>query len=183
MWIEKSTSKTFSNHSEIRLYFSNTSLPVVITDEALEGLGICIVNPTPVPDYDKKTQKVSQGIPSDSNGVYYQTWDIVNLTEEEIAEQEKLSKELIEQKVQELWKAADSYVSSYISGVAIGILTIGVIQQKPKAQAVSAWSSSVWAEYYVRKAQVTEESADNLDFSSFGAIPYTVPELQEEASL
>jgi len=67
--------------------------------------------------------------------------------------------------------------------VAIGILTIGVMQQLPKAMAVSAWSASVWAEYYTRKALVTHDSVDNLDFSSFGPIPYSVPELQAEVGL
>lgn len=86
-------------------------------------------------------------------------------------------------KIEALWQAADRYTSSYISGVAIGILTIGVVQQLPKALAVSAWSAAVWAEYYSRKALVTHDSVDNLDFSSFGPIPYSVPELQAEVGL
>lgn len=86
-------------------------------------------------------------------------------------------------KVEALWQAADRYVSGYISGVAIGILTVGVLQGKPKAQAVTLWSSSVWGEYYRRKALITLESVDNLDFSSFGAMPHTVPELQAEVGL
>ncbi|EER61568.1 hypothetical protein AcdelDRAFT_0903 [Acidovorax delafieldii 2AN] len=90
---------------------------------------------------------------------------------------------IVSAKIEALWQAADKYTSSYISGVAIGILTIGVMQKKPKALAVSAWSSSVWTEYYVRKALVTSNSADNHDFSSFGPIPYSVPELQAEAGL
>ena len=80
-------------------------------------------------------------------------------------------------------QAADRYTSSYISGVAIGILTIGVMQHKPKALAVTAWSSAVWAEYYARKALVTATSVDNHDFSSFGPIPHSVPELQAEVGL
>ena len=57
------------------------------------------------------------------------------------------------------------------------------MQQKPKALAVSAWSSSIWAEYYRRKELVTIDSVDDLDFSSFGAIPHSVPELQAEVGL
>ena len=90
---------------------------------------------------------------------------------------------VISSKIEALWKAADSYVSSYISGVAIGLLTIGLIQQLPKALAVTAWSSGIWAEYYQRKALVTYNSEDNLDFSSFGGMPHSVPELQAELSM
>ena len=86
-------------------------------------------------------------------------------------------------KVEALWAAADRYVTSYISGVAIGILTIGVIQGKPKAMAVTGWSNAIWTEYYTRKAAVTVDSVDNLDFSSFGPMPYSVPELQAEIGL
>ena len=91
--------------------------------------------------------------------------------------------EVVAAKIEALWQAADKYVTKYISGVAVGILTVGVIQQLPKATTVSDWSSSIWAEYYRRKALVTYTSQDDHDFTSFGPIPYTVPELQAEAGL
>lgn len=87
---------------------------------------------------------------------------------------------IVAAKIAALWKAADDYVSAYISGVAIGILTIGTIQQKPKCLAVTQWSSSVWAAYYERKASVTVDSLDDLDFSALGPMPCTVPALQAE---
>ena len=83
-------------------------------------------------------------------------------------------------KIDRLWAAADAYTSSYISGVAIGLLTIGVMQSKPKALAVSAWSSAVWDDYYARKALVTASSVETLDFSSHGPMPHSVPELRAE---
>lgn len=111
----------------------------------------------------------------------------MNLTPEEIltnADAKAASDlKLQEDKIEALWQAADKYTSSFISGVAIGILTIGVLQQKPKALAVSDWSSRVWAEYYARKSLVTATSNDNHDFSAFGPMPYSVPELQEEVGL
>lgn len=91
--------------------------------------------------------------------------------------------QIIHNKIEALWAAADKYTSGYIGGVAIGILTIGVLQQKPKALAVSAWSSQVWSEYYARKTLVTATSIDDLDFSVFGPIPHSVPELQSEVGL
>lgn len=101
----------------------------------------------------------------------------------ELVLQVKPEQQIISEKIGILWAAADRYVTGYISGVAIGILTIGVIQKLPKALAVTAWSSSVWAEYYIRKDLVTSESIDNHDFSMFGAMPHTVPELQQEIGL
>ena len=86
-------------------------------------------------------------------------------------------------KIEQLWAATDAYVTGYISGVAIGILTIGVIQQKPKCLAVSTWSGNIWTEYYNRKAGITVDSVLDLDFSSFGPMPYTVPELSAEVGL
>ena len=87
---------------------------------------------------------------------------------------------VIASKIEQLWQAADRYVNGYISGVAVGLLTIGVIQQKPKSLAITAWSQSVWNEYYVRKAAVTLDSVLDMDFSSFGPMPFSVPELQAE---
>ena len=86
-------------------------------------------------------------------------------------------------KIERLWAAADAYTSGYISGVAIGLLTIGVLQSKPKALAVSAWSSAVWDDYYTRKALVTVSSVDNLDFSIHGPMPHSVPELRGELGI
>lgn len=86
-------------------------------------------------------------------------------------------------KIDRLWAAADAYTSGYISGVAIGLLTIGVLQLKSKALAVSAWSSAVWDDYYARKALVTASSVENLDFSSHGPMPHSVPELRAEMGM
>ena len=90
---------------------------------------------------------------------------------------------VVADKTEMLWQAADRYTTGYISGVAIGILTIGVLSGGPKALAVSAWSASIWTEFYRRKSLVTVGSADDHDFSSFGPMPHSVPELQAEAGM
>lgn len=82
-----------------------------------------------------------------------------------------------------LWSAADKYQTEFISSVAIGLLTIGVIRQLPKALAVMAWSQSLWAEYYVRKAAIQAGAEPNYDFTGCGVMPFTVPELQQELGL
>lgn len=98
-------------------------------------------------------------------------------------EVEAITRTIVRQKIDALWRAADAYTSGFISGVAVGLLTLGQFQQKPKALAVTAWSSAVWDAYYSRKALVTVSSVDDLDFSSFGPIPHSVPELRAELGL
>lgn len=85
------------------------------------------------------------------------------------------------QNVDALWQAAHDYEYAQISGTAIGLLTMGVSQGKPKSTAVMQWIQSVWALYYQRKPQVTREwNAALLDFSSCGEIPHSIPELMAE---
>lgn len=86
-------------------------------------------------------------------------------------------------KVEALWKAADAYTSSRISGVAIGILTLGVMQQLPKSLAIAGWSASLWNEYYIRKTAITPNTEPDLDFSNFGNLPFTIPEMQIEVGM
>lgn len=89
--------------------------------------------------------------------------------------------QLKQSNLQALWQACDAYQTQFISSVAIGLLTIGVIQSKPKSMAVLAWTQALWAEYYSRKPLITYDSpASMYDFSSVGPMPYSVPELQVE---
>lgn len=144
-----------------------------------------VVFPAPRPDYNSISQFVREIVPELTVlGSYEQRFEVVDLEPEQVASNQANADaqqaKRIADKIDALWRAADSYVSGYISGVAIGLLTIGLIQQKPKALAVTAWSSAIWASYYERKALVSTDSVDDLDFSSLGSMPYSVPELQAE---
>ena len=82
-----------------------------------------------------------------------------------------------------LWQSAHDYEFQRISGSAIGMLTLGVLQQKPKCTTVAMWLKALWDDnYYPRKLLVTntEISPDQLDFSNLGEIPYSIPELTAE---
>jgi hypothetical protein len=80
-----------------------------------------------------------------------------------------------------LWQAAHDYEYAEISGSAVGLLVLGVLQSKPRCAAVQNWISSIWTLYYARKSIITYEWDQTLyDFSSCGPIPYTCPELMEE---
>jgi hypothetical protein len=128
--------------------------------------------PDPVPPEDYSDHLYYRTETDDAPYVIY-----TRKSDEQIAEYQA---GVIASKIEQLWSAADRHINSYISGVAVGLLTIGVIQQKPKALAITLWSQAVWNEYYVRKAAVTFDSVLDLDFSSFGPMPHSVPELQAE---
>lgn len=110
------------------------------------------------------------------NGVVVRTWGQRPIPMEERAQRLQTNEEA-------LWRAADAYQAQYISGVAIGLLTIGVLQQKPVALAIQAWSATVWDEYYRRKALLTYDGAVNEDFTGCGPMPHSVPELRAELGL
>ena len=82
-----------------------------------------------------------------------------------------------------LWTAATQYQEQYISGVAIGLLTLGVAQRLPKSLAVMKWNGDLWSDYYSRKASIMAGGAPDYDFSPAGSMPYSVPELREELGL
>lgn len=88
-----------------------------------------------------------------------------------------------EEKINALWSAAYHYNENYISGVAIGLLAIGVFNEYPKCLAVRDWHAALWDDYYARKALITYSSELNLDFSNHGDMPYTVPELRLEVGM
>lgn len=81
-----------------------------------------------------------------------------------------------EQRVASLWQAAHDYEFAEISGSAVSLLVMGVMQGKPKCTAVQNWIKDIWELYYTRKAG----TATDCDYSSCGPCPYTVPELMTE---
>jgi len=133
--------------------------------------------PTVVPAWDEFIPQPDIVIPAWTEEIEAEyTIEIVDITAEVSAKE-------LQRKYDYLWKAANDFQSGQISGAAIGLLTIGVLAQKPKCTAVQAWIKSVWVEYYTRKAGVNLQNNVNLDFSICGNVPYTVPELMEEVSI
>lgn len=85
--------------------------------------------------------------------------------------------------IDRLWQAAHDYEYQWFSGSAVGLLTLGVLQNRLKALAVQTWVKSIWDLYYQRKALVTEAYLPPLDFSGCGPIPYPIPELMAELGM
>ena len=82
-------------------------------------------------------------------------------------------------RIPNLWSSANNYQSDKISGAAIGLVTMGVLANKPKSLAVQGWITSIWMDYYTRKA-TCDQATPSYDFSNNGDIPFTVPELMQE---
>ncbi len=82
-------------------------------------------------------------------------------------------------RVAALWQSAHDYETAQVSGSAIGLLAIGVIQSKPKCVAVQAWIKSIWSTYYERKGN----GSTDFSFTVAGDCPYSVPDLMMELGL
>lgn len=148
-----------------------------------------VVFPKPQPSHNELTHKV---IPADPVltplGEYEEAWEVVALTQEEAAERSAAKQASDEKTTAEnigrLWQAAHDYEYQHINGMAIGLLTVGVLQNSPKALAIKAWSSAIWDLYYTRKILITPTlDPQLLDFSSVGPMPHSVPELRAEVGL
>lgn len=79
-------------------------------------------------------------------------------------------------RIASLWQAAHDYEFAQVSGSAIGLLAMGVLQGLPKCIAVQNWIKSIWSVYYTRKAGTSTDT----DFSIAGQCPHSVPELMVE---
>lgn len=99
-------------------------------------------------------------------------------------EPEPESTDYTEQNMQSLWQAATRYEQTYISGSALGLLTIGVMAGSEIAKAIQVWLNTLWiGHYYPRKAEITRDapiSKEMLDFTLIGPMPYSIPELAKE---
>jgi hypothetical protein len=162
---------------EGNIYFSNTVFQPAntLTSEQKELFGVYdIVDryPDMLPDH----QPFYDGVYEIQNNTIIRFWE-----QRPIPQEEKDA--LLAERIDELWKAADAYQHKYISGLAVGLLAMGVMQQKPKAMAVQQWASSIWDLYYQRKAALTYVSIVNTDFKDCGSMPYSIPELRAELNL
>lgn len=74
---------------------STNEYPRHIGDIEIDPMGMedyAIVEQTPAPEFDKKTQICQQGTPQIVDGVWKSVWDLRDLTEEELQKREQLRK-------------------------------------------------------------------------------------------
>lgn len=127
------------------------------------------------PAFDPMTQRVEAALPV-VDSKYTTVWQIVALNAATIAAKQA---EAESRRIASLWQAAHDLEYAAISGSAIGLITMGVLQAKPKCLTVQGWIKSIWTEYYTRKATASSD----YDFSGAGPCPHTVPELMVELGL
>ena len=83
------------------------------------------------------------------------------------------------ERIEGLWQAAHDYEFASVNGSGVGLVTMGVLQGLPKALSVQLWVKSIWEEYYLRKANGSQD----LDFSVVGNCPHSIPELMSELGI
>lgn len=143
--------------------------------------GYAVVFPVPQPVFDQYTQRCSEAAPSLSvKGTWEQSWVVIDLTGDELtaglarkAEDEAKAEFA---RIESLWNAAHALEYANINGSAVALVTMGIMQSLPKCLAVQAWITSIWTLYYTRKAT----GSTDVDYSSCGAMPYSIPELMAE---
>jgi hypothetical protein len=65
-----------------------TSFPANPTDELLASYGVLPVTQVEVPAYDSAVQRIEEDTPSLVSGTWTQVWNVIALTDEEIAQQQ-----------------------------------------------------------------------------------------------
>lgn len=86
---------------------------------------------------------------------------------------------LFDVRLEQLGLAYNNYVGQFVSGVGVGILTLGVASSMPKAIAFAQWVAKISLDYKQRMDMVNNVPL-NLDFSNNGAPPYRIWEVQQE---
>lgn len=201
MWINEQTKGTFVLHTDIRyeLWKSQIEAPGVLTDEYLDSVGYKLVTQVR-PTFNPITHEAKPNTPVLENGVWVQyfavepldpaivannCYSLTSLTPEVTAILDaagfltRVQGEIAARRTARLWQAAHDYEYAQVSGSAVGLITMGVIQAKPKCLAVQNWIKSIWTEYYTRKTS----GSDNFNFSSVGPCPHSVPEMMEELGI
>lgn len=107
------------------------------------------------------------------DGETFTTPPVITLTPEQIVANTTAAEA---KRIASLWQAAHDYEFAQVSGSAIGLLAMGVLQGLPKCIAVQNWIKSIWSVYYTRKAGTSTDT----DFSIAGQCPHSVPELMVE---
>jgi len=168
------------SEQEIRNLYPNTSfgVPFIAPDE------YAVVFSTPKPNFNPVTQVVQESAPTlTPKGHWGESWVIqelpIDLIEKNKQEALVASQKVEADRIASLWSSAHDYEFQQVSGSAIGLLAIGVMQGLPKCLAVQSWIKSIWTLYYTRKAT----GSTDFDFSEVKDCPHSVPELMQELGL
>ena len=96
--------------------------------------------------------------------------------------------ELKEEACQELWQNYKAWQQKYVDAEDLTLAVVCANGGSQKGAAVQMWVMELWAQYYTVKDAITAaETAEalaavDLTADAFGAPPYTIRELNEEAA-
>lgn len=96
--------------------------------------------------------------------------------------------ELKEEACQELWQNYKAWQQKYVDAEDLTLAVVCANGGSQKGAAVQMWVMELWAQYYTVKDAITAaETAEalaavDLTAEAFGAPPYTIRELNEEAA-
>jgi hypothetical protein len=156
-----------------RYLHPTVSFPLILGNELVAPYGYEMWDFSQVPPVG--TYQKLQELPpvKGVGGIWRQQWALVDLAGAELTAKQAAVEAA---RVASLWAAAHAVEYSAISGSAIGLITMGVLQAKPKCLAVQGWIHALWSEYYTRKGN----GSTDYDFTTYAACPHTVPELMTE---
>jgi hypothetical protein len=108
----------------------------------------------------------------DESGAWVEVWTVTAAPELTLA-----------QKQAKLLSAFSFYEHSQIFGSGIGLLTLGVLQQKPRCLAVQMYLKTLWEDYQARLTALNNGQNVSFDFSNNGDKPFSVADLMEDLGL
>jgi hypothetical protein len=126
-----------------------------------------------MPTFNRLTQTCYRAGAEYINGSWQEKWITEDLPPENVAANQATFES---SRVANLWQSAHDVEFNNISGSAVGLITMGVLQGKPKCLEVQNWIKTLWTEYYARKFSTSTD----YDFSAFANCPHSVPELMAE---
>lgn len=98
---------------------------------------------------------------------------------------EKEKQDNLNNAMKNLHESYDNYLSIRLNSSGSALVTIGILQGKPKCLLVKDWVKALYIDYYTRNLtlQANPASTPNLDFSNNGELPVTIPELMAEVGI
>jgi len=172
--------KEVVSQGELRRRNSDTSFPAVWGPETLDFLGIAPVFPAPQPEHDSVTQTIQSSSPVlTSKGHYEQSWTIVDLDPEIVAQNQAAKLEQLKSSiVQQVQSNLDAFArtknyDSILSAASYAASSNPVF--KSEGQTAVVLRDDTWAKLYTILAEV---EAGTRTVTSFADIEAELPVLE-----
>lgn len=139
---------------------NNMSIPKNPNAQVLTQIGAVRVTPTAQPEHNPMTQRVEEGIPVLDTGVWLQTWDVIDLTEDERANRQRDKKNA--QVVTPRQARLALHAAGLLDQVNTAVQAAGVEAQIEWEYASTVERNSLLVETLVVTLGFTDEQMDEL---------------------